>query len=122
MRRWAWVLAAALASACGGGGGDAAGAETSERSSGGERPRERDDGSSITGLMGTISRDAVEQTLQPRLEHFMGCFERRMGEVEFLAGDLRMSFRVHADGTVAWVYPSATSVGDRVAEQCVLEM
>lgn len=93
-----------------------------EPTTGGERPRPRDDGAQITGLMGTIAREAVERTLSPRIPRFMRCFEQRIGAVEYLAGNIRFAFRIHTDGTVAWVYPSETDLGDRQAEQCALEV
>src|SRR5687768_10557496 len=121
MKKSVVILTMIAIAGCGGGG--AASEETSEEtSSGGERARERDDGSSITGLMGTIGRDEVEETLNPRMQRFLRCFEQRLGDVEFLAGEIRMSFRIHEDGTVAWVYPSQSDIGDREAEQCVLSV
>lgn len=117
------VLVLGALSGCGGGeGAGASGAAAEQGTSGSERPRERDDGAEITGLMGTIPRDEVEGALNPRLPRFLRCFEQRMGDVEFLSGNLRMAFRIHTDGTVAWVYPAESDVGDRQAEQCVLAL
>lgn len=79
-----------------------------------------DDGSSITGLMGSISQDAVQGTLEPRMDSFMHCFETRLRTVHFLGGEIRMAFRVHTDGTVLWVYPAESSLGDRDVESCIL--
>lgn len=103
---------------CGGGA-----SETSEElTSGGERDRtEENDGAQITGLMGTISRDEVEGALSPRMDRFQRCILQRLRTVEFLAGDIRMGFRVHEDGTVAWAYVQESTLGDREAEQCILE-
>lgn len=106
-------------------GGDATGGElaapTSRApSSGNEREETETDGMQITGLMGTISRRQVEDTLGPRMPRFMRCLEERLGQVEFLAGDIRLGFRIRTDGSVAWVYPQSSSIGDREAEQCVL--
>jgi TonB family protein len=109
-----------LLAAC---GGSSETTETQERATAGdERPAERDDGSQITGLLGTIRPDQVNNTLEPRTEQFFGCLEPRMSEVRFLGGEVRLSFRIHVDGTVAWVYPSQSTLGDRQAERCVLEV
>lgn len=129
MRQWRIVIAAlACAGALGGGlAGCGGGSETTETTARGdstvgeEREEEPDDGSEITGLMGTIRQDQVRDTLEPRMSSFMRCFERRMGEVEFLGGEVQLAFRIHTDGTVAWVYPSRSTIGDRDAERCVLE-
>ena len=79
-------------------------------------------GPQITGLMGTIRQDQVVGALEPRMNQFMRCLEPRLAEVEFLGGDVRLSFRIREDGSVLWVYPSATTLGDRAAERCVLEV
>jgi hypothetical protein len=121
------VLATAAAvggtiAGCGGGGETTETAERGDPTTGDDRERERDDGSQITGLMGTIRTDQVDMALQPRMTQFARCLEQRMNQVEFLGGDVRLSFRIHEDGSVAWVYPSASTFGDRQAEQCVLDV
>lgn len=123
VRRWQLGLLLAAVGAVGCGGGDDA-SERAEPASttGDERTHERDDGVQISGLMGTIPREEVESTLRPRLGRFFDCLEQRMRTVEFLAGDMRLSFRIHTDGSVAWVYPESTDFGDREAEQCILEI
>lgn len=121
-RRWVAACAALIMAACSGATEPGAEATSGQVSAGHERARERDDGVEITGLMGTIPREAVEDALNPRMGRFMRCFEQRLGEVEFLAGDIRLAFRIRTDGTVAWVYPAETSIGDREAERCVLDV
>ena len=120
-RSWWIACVAGMVSACGG----AASSDpevASERggTSGDEARRERHDGVQITGLMGTISREEVEDALNPRMPRFTRCFAQRLGDVEFLAGDIRMAFRIATDGAVLWVYPASSSIGDRQTEQCVL--
>jgi hypothetical protein len=82
----------------------------------------RDDGAQITGIMGTIPREAVERTLNPRTERFLRCVEQRLGAVPYLAGSVRFAFRIRTDGSVAWVHAAQTDMGDRATEQCVLEI
>lgn len=77
-------------------------------------------GVQIEGLMGTISQDQVNMTLQPRTETFARCFTQGAG-VDFLGGDIRLSFRIHVDGSVAWVFPSQTTIGHRAVERCIVE-
>lgn len=121
-RRWIAACAALMMFGCGGPSESASETSTAAHTSGAERTREPNDGLAITGLMGTIRSDEVQRALDPRMPRFMRCFEQRMRDVEFLAGDIRMAFRIHTDGTVAWVYPAESSIGDRQAEQCVLEI
>ena len=106
---------------CGGGTTETSSTTTTRASSSVTRDDPQpDDGSSITGLMGTISQQAVQDTLDPRMESFMRCFETRLTAVRFLGGEIRLAFRVHTDGTVMWVYPSESSLGDRDVETCIL--
>jgi hypothetical protein len=115
--KWLFMMCA-LSAGC---GGSTPATETAEDVEDREEAR-RDDGSQITGILGTISRDAVEGTLSPRMNRFMACLEQRLGDVEFLSGDIRMSFRIHEDGTVSWVYASQSNLGDREAEQCIVSV
>lgn len=119
MKRSSILLWFLLVAGCGG-TDESASEELSTNTSGSDSARERDDGVTISGLMGTIRRDQVENALNPRMPRFMRCFSERMGEVEYLAGNIRLSFRIHTDGTVAWVYPAESDLGDRAAEQCAL--
>lgn len=77
-------------------------------------------GIQIEGLLGTIPAEQVNMTLQPRTEGFARCFAQG-GDVEFLAGGIRLAFRIRTDGSVAWVYPSQTSIGHRAVERCIVE-
>jgi hypothetical protein len=114
-----WALVLSLAG-CGSSSESTETAERGEATTGGEERAERDDGSEITGLLGTIRPDQVDSTLQPRMDSFFRCLEPRLAEVEFLGGDVRLSFRIRTDGSVAWVFPSQSTIGDRQAERCVL--
>ena len=117
------IMVAGLAG-CGGGGAESTSEEaaTEARTSGAEAPARHQDEPEITGLLGTIPRHEVERTLDPQIPRFMRCFEQRMGQVEVLSGEMSLAFRIRTDGTVAWVYPAASDVGDRQAEQCVLAL
>jgi hypothetical protein len=121
MKYWgiAFLLSSLTVLGCGGGASETTTTTTAARETRREEPPP-DDGSQITGLMGTISSQAVQDTLDPRMESFGRCFETRLASVRFLGGDIRMSFRIHTDGTVMWVYPSQSSLGDRDVETCIL--
>ncbi len=85
----------------------------------GQRDEPRD-GVAITGLMGTISSDSVRDTLQMRQDRFLDCFERRLDDIHVLGGTIELAFRVKVDGTVLWVYPKRSTIGDRETERCIL--
>lgn len=117
-----WALTLALLTGCG--GAEEGGAQTAEArsTSGDETQASRSGGVAITGILGTIRQDQVEDTLNPRMNRFMRCFADRMGEVEYLGGNIHLSFRIHRDGSVAWIFPDRSDIGDRAAEQCILEV
>lgn len=105
---------------CGGGSSESTQTTTTTTATRHEEEQPLPEGASITGLMGTISQHAVQDTLEPRMDYFMHCFEQRLGTVRYLGGDIRMAFHIHLDGTVAWVYPAQSSLGDREVETCIL--
>lgn len=120
------VLGVALLglTACGGSeSSESADPEVTEResTSGSESRPASSGGPQITGLMGTIRSDQVENTMNPRVPRLARCFANRMGAIEVLGGEIRMGFRIHTDGTVAWVYPIESDIGDQQTEQCILE-
>src|SRR5690606_5348812 len=110
-RSWIVVFGVCLSMGCGGPPEDGAVLEDEEDTSGDEAAREPNDGAEITGLMGTIRTDQVENALTPRMGRFERCFDDRMRAVELLGGTIRLSFRVHTDGSVAWVFPRETDIG-----------
>ncbi|NOY90300.1 MAG: AgmX/PglI C-terminal domain-containing protein [Deltaproteobacteria bacterium] len=93
-----------------------------EAGSGGEAPEARPDAVQIEGLMGTISADMVERGIEPRMGRFLRCFQERYGSLEVLGGRFEMAFRIHTDGSVRWVYPSDSTIGDRETERCLLHV
>jgi hypothetical protein len=117
-------LALAIA-ACGGGQAEQTTTTTTttrrvERTAEEEAAADAQAGVQIEGLMGTISQDQVNNTLQPRTESFARCFAQGAG-VAFLGGDIRLNFRIHVDGSVAWVFPSASTIGHRDVERCIVD-
>jgi hypothetical protein len=80
-----------------------------------------DDGVEIEGLMGTLSSAEISRTLEPRMQRFAQCFSNRYGELEIVGGEIELAFRVARDGSVLWVYPHASSIGDRITERCLLD-
>jgi hypothetical protein len=107
---------------CGGGGEEAHEEPVVQQqaSTGHERPQE--EAVQIEGLMGTLTQDQIQRGIEPRMGRFEGCFSRRMGSVELLRGRIELAFRVNTDGSVKWVYPRRSSIGDRETERCVTDI
>jgi hypothetical protein len=80
-----------------------------------------DDGVEIEGLMGTLSSAEISRMLEPRMQRFAQCFSSRYGELELVGGEIELAFRVARDGSVLWVIPHASSIGDRITERCLLD-
>lgn len=119
---YVWVVAAAALVGCGGGQEQAeepAGFTVAEPTAGHE---EVDDGVQIEGLMGTLTPEDVQMALEPKMPRFAQCFANRYGELEYVGGHFEMAFRVRSDGSVEWVYPRRSTVGDRDTERCLLEV
>jgi len=74
----------------------------------------------VSGLMGTIPERKIQAKLEPKLPSFQRCFARGAERVELISGGMQFYFHVGLDGRVEWVYPKASSVGDRATEQCLL--
>lgn len=115
------LLCASSLVACGGDQDEGA-QQSQAASSGGERTPRDNPEVSITGLMGTIPRGDVQAALNPRMQRFSRCFEQRMGDNDLLSGIMELAFRISTEGSVLWVYPSESDVGDREVERCVVEV
>ncbi len=76
----------------------------------------------VTGLLGTLSQSEIQNTLEPRMLKFSRCVQRRSGAVEWLSGEVEFSFHIALDGSVAAVFPSASTMGDRDTERCMLDL
>lgn len=77
-------------------------------------------GISIEGQLGTLTRVEVSSTLNPVLERLQTCYTQRLEEHPYLAGEVQFKLRIATDGSVRWVIPTRSSMGDRVTEQCMM--
>lgn len=76
----------------------------------------------VSGLRGTLTQQEIQGALDPKLPKLLRCVEQRRSEVEALAGEITLSFHIATSGAVAAVTPSASTLGDREAERCMLEV
>jgi hypothetical protein len=92
-------------------------------SAGGEHaePTEEDP-LAVTGLRGTLSQSEIQNALEPRMMKLSRCVERRSSQVEWISGELELTFHVALDGSVTSVYPSKSTFGDREAERCMVDV
>jgi hypothetical protein len=124
-----------IAFACGGGAQTTAveaPQQSASASNGGERaaptPQNRcastggTPGMSIEGQLGTLQQSEVSATLNPALARLQSCYTSRLDQHPYLAGGVRFKIRVATDGTVRWVLPVQSSIGDRTTERCMAEV
>lgn len=81
-----------------------------------------DESLAVSGLLGTLSQREIQGALEPKLPNFLRCATQRRGELDVLAGALTMRFNVSVDGSVAAVQPVESTLGDRQAERCMLDI
>lgn len=93
-----------------------------EPTAGGEGIQDVDDGMVTAGTLGTLPQFAIESTLQARQRKFLRCFTDAWGDNDLVGGEIRFVFRVQQDGSVRFVYPAESTVGDRETEQCLLSV
>jgi hypothetical protein len=115
-----WISALALCAACG--GSTPTEQPVSAESTGGEERAAEPDQLAVTGLRGTLSQHEIQGALEPRMLKFSRCVQKRSGEVEWVAGAMQFQFKVALDGSVAQVFPSQSSMGDRETERCMVEV
>lgn len=87
-----------------------------------ESSSEPADSLSVSGLRGTLSQHEISGALDPRLPKFLRCAQQRMGELEALSGTISFAFHIAVNGSVADVRPTASTLGDRETERCMVEV
>lgn len=120
----ALLSVAVVTSACGGEEETEETVATEEETTSGheETSSSSNESVAIEGLMGTISSDQVERAVEPRMGRFLRCFSQRYDTIEVLGGRIELAFRIRVDGSVLWVYPRASTIGDRETERCILDV
>ena len=110
-----------LAAGCGGAPEPQAQPAPVPSSAGAEAPK-RGETMQVSGLHGTIPEREIRGTLEPKFPQFQRCFARSAERVEWVSGHMEFYFHVALDGSVEWVYPRASTIGDRETERCLLQI
>jgi hypothetical protein len=80
---------------------------------------EDDEDFEIEGQLGRVSDAEVQRNVEQRSAELAGCYDKNMGQLRYLGGQLELTVRVGADGKVAGI----TTGGDLGAwpiEKCAL--
>lgn len=75
----------------------------------------------IEGLKGHIDPYDIQNGVSPHSTALATCFQKEARGKRFLGGQVELSFTVARDGTVKSVWPSKSTVGSWVVENCLLE-
>lgn len=73
----------------------------------------------VKGLKGTLNKDDIHQAMEARQAELDTCIELTRRTVRWVSGAMRFAFKVDAEGHVAEVHPTISTVGHRELEQCV---
>lgn len=77
---------------------------------------------SLESEIGGMSQDGVERKLAELHPRFVACVERASARLSAIGGRVSVRMRVDRSGNVRWAYLADTTLGDREAESCVLEL
>ncbi len=84
-------------------------------------PRHKRSGMSMTGQLGSLDQQKVDDTFTRLMTRFNGCLSQGASRVEFLGGHVKFFVRIALDGTTRWAYLSESTIGDRDTENCMLD-
>lgn len=76
----------------------------------------------VKGLKGTLNKDDVHQTMEARQRALNQCTERNRGDLGWVSGQMRFAFQVDAQGRIAKLRPTLSSVGHYQLEQCLTQV
>ena len=77
---------------------------------------------SLESEIGGMSQYGVERRLAELHPRFIRCVEQASQRLSAIGGRVNVRMRVDRSGNVRWAYLSDTTLGDREAELCVLEL
>lgn len=77
---------------------------------------------SVEGEIGGMSQYGVEQSWADLHPRFIRCVEQASTRLSAIGGRVSVKLRVDRGGNVRWAYLNDTTLGDREAELCVLEL
>jgi hypothetical protein len=109
-----------LAISCGGSEPPPA-APVVETAKGTERPKPKQR-LAISGQLGSLDQGKVDETFNRLMPKFGECLSQASSRVEFIGGHVKFFVRIALDGTAKWAYLSESTIGDRDAERCMLNV
>jgi len=85
-------------------------------------PDQNDNGGMvIEGQLGFIPQNELMRTLTPATPQLAQCYNERLADHPYMSGRIELKFRIGTDGSVRWVIPLHSTLGDRDTERCMLD-
>ena len=75
---------------------------------------------SMESDIGGLNEEAMDQAFASL--DVNGCVVPRVEQLDQLGGELKLKMRIDRKGSARWVYVSRSTLGDREAEKCVLDL
>jgi len=87
------------------------------------RPSGGDHGPKIAAEVGALDEHVVQEAFDAARASVGECFARANERLRWpmVGGDVEVVVRVRHDGSVRWIFPVRSTLGDREAERCILD-
>ncbi|MFO0546899.1 MAG: AgmX/PglI C-terminal domain-containing protein [Polyangiaceae bacterium] len=76
----------------------------------------------VEAEVGALDNEAVDRTYQKSLDAMLGCVNKALDRLPYLAGDVTIYLRVNKEGKLAYAYLENSTLGDRATESCILNV
>jgi hypothetical protein len=73
----------------------------------------------VKGLTGTLNKGDIHQTMEQRQPDFDACVAESRRSLGWVSGAMRFAFKVDAEGRIAEVRTTSSTIGHRALEQCI---
>jgi hypothetical protein len=71
--------------------------------------------------IGGLNEEAMDKAFAALGADVQRCVESASGKLDVLGGDIKLRLRIDRKGGARWAYVSASTLGDRDVEKCILE-
>lgn len=86
-----------------------------------EEDEEPEDGVTFVKTKGTLSKEAIEAGLAPHQQAMMECYTAKVGKRRWLGGEVRLLWKIAADGSIKSV-KAESNLGAWDVEKCLLDI
>jgi hypothetical protein len=77
---------------------------------------------SVESEVGALDSVKVQAVFDAAAGEIKRCYERGVGRIGFLAGEIKLAVRVGEDGSAKYTFVKESTLGDRHTEMCMLQI